>query len=190
MATRVADLVAVPDRVMLDTNVLLAATDEGRAEHRDALKVVNDWAAGAVELCTSGQVLREYLAVATRSQKHNGLGLSLPDALGNVRAIRARTTLLAEDSKVADRLVGLLADVDCRGKQVHDANLVATMLVHGIGTVVTMNLEDFARFERHVTLIRLLGPETDTDSMSRGGDPRAFPCARYPICNHRLQVGD
>jgi hypothetical protein len=29
------------------------------------------------------------------------------------------------------------------------------MLVHGIGTVVTMNLEDFARFERHVSLIRL-----------------------------------
>ena len=64
-----------------------------------------------------------------------------------MRAIRERTTLLAEDAKVADRLLGLLADVDCRGKQVHDANLVATMLVHGIGTVVTMNLEDFARFE-------------------------------------------
>ena len=72
-----------------------------------------------------------------------------------MRAIRERTTLLAEDAKVADRLLGLLADVDCRGKQVHDANLVATMLVHGIGTVVTMNLEDFARFERHVSLIRL-----------------------------------
>jgi predicted nucleic acid-binding protein len=155
MATRVADLAAVPDRVMLDTNVLLAATDEGRSEHRDALKVLNGWAAAHTDLCTSGQVLREYLAVATRPRQQNGLGLSLPDALGNVRAIRGRTTLLAEDSKVADRLLGLLADVECRGKQVHDANLVATMLVHGIGTVVTMNLEDFVRFEGHVSLIRL-----------------------------------
>ena len=155
MATRVADLAALPDRVMLDTNVLIAATDEGRSEHRDALTVLNDWAAGPTDLCTSGQVLREYLAVATRSPEHNGLGLNRPDALENVRAFRGRTTLLAEDSKVADRLLGLLADVDCRGKQVHDANLVATMLVHGIGTVVTMNLEDFARFERHVSLIRL-----------------------------------
>jgi predicted nucleic acid-binding protein len=155
MAIRVADLVAVPERVMLDTDVFLAATDEARAEHGDALRVVNDWAAGRTDLCTSGQVLREYLSVATRSPEQNGLGLSLTDALGNVRAIRARTTLLAEDSKVADRLLGLLADVECRGKQVHDANLIATMLVHGIGTVVTMNLEDFARFERHVSLIRL-----------------------------------
>ena len=155
MATRVADLATVPDRVMLDTNVLLAATDEGRAEHRDALRVVNDWAAGHTDLCTSGQILREYLAVATRPAEKNGLGLDLPDALGNVRAIRGRTTLLAENSKVADRLLGLLADVDCRGRQVHDANVVATMLVHGIGTVVTMNLAGFARFQGHVSLIQL-----------------------------------
>jgi predicted nucleic acid-binding protein len=155
MATKVADLAAIPDRVMLDTNVLLAATDEGRAEHHDALTVVNDWAARRTDLCTSGQILREYLAVATRPDDKNGLGLSLPDALKNVRAIRQRTTLLAEDAKVADRLTGLLADVECRGKQVHDANLIATMLAYGIGSVVTMNVQDFARFAGHVTLIRL-----------------------------------
>ncbi len=155
MATRVADLVTAPDRVMLDTNVLIAATDEGRTEHRDALTVVNDWAAGHTELCTSGQILREYLTVATRPADKNGLGLNLRDALGNVSAIRERTTLLTEDTKVADRLLGLLADVECRGKQVHDANVVATMLVHGVRAVVTLNLEDFARFEGHVSLIRL-----------------------------------
>jgi len=155
MATKVADLATIPDRVMLDTNVLLAATDEGRAEHRDALTVVNDWAAGRTDLFTSGQILREYLAVATRPADKNGLGLTLPDALGNVRAIRERTTLLAEDAKVTDRLAGLLADVECRGNQVHDANLIATMLVYGIGWVVTMNVRDFARFAGHVTLIRL-----------------------------------
>jgi predicted nucleic acid-binding protein len=155
MATRVADLVTAPDRVMLDTSVLIAATDEGRAEHRDALTVVNDWATRQTELCTSGQILREYLTVATRPAERNGLGLNLPDALGNVRAIRERTTLLAEDTTVTGRLLSLLADVECRGKQVHDANVVATMLVHGVRAVVTMNTGDFNRFEGHVSLIRL-----------------------------------
>jgi predicted nucleic acid-binding protein len=140
---------------MLDTNVLLAATDEGRAEHGGALTVLNEWAGRRTELCTSGQVLREYLAVATRPAERNGLGLKVPDAVENVRAIRERTTLLPEDSAVADRLLSLLADIECGGKQVHDANLVATMLVHGVGTVVTMNLDDFARFQQHVSLIRL-----------------------------------
>jgi predicted nucleic acid-binding protein len=41
------------------------------------------------------------------------------------------------------------------GKQVHDANVIATMLAHGVGTVVTMNVTDFARFERYVSLAEL-----------------------------------
>jgi predicted nucleic acid-binding protein len=155
MATRVADLVMPPDRVMVDTNVLLAATDESRTEHHDALTILNDWPAAATTLCTSGQILREYLAVAARPADGNGLGLKLPDALGNVHAIRERTTLLAEDAKVAERLLGLLADVEAGGKQVHDANVVATMLVHGIGVIVTMNLDDFACFGQYVDLLRL-----------------------------------
>ncbi|MGH3265068.1 MAG: type II toxin-antitoxin system VapC family toxin [Trebonia sp.] len=155
MPTKAADLDVRPDRIMLDTNVLLAATDEGRAEHHDALTIFNEWAAGQVTLCTSGQILREYLAVATRPAERNGLGLKPAVALSNVRAIRDRTAFLAEDARVTDRLHGLLADVECGGKQVHDANVVATMLTHGVGMVVTMNVGDFARFERYVILVRL-----------------------------------
>jgi predicted nucleic acid-binding protein len=157
MATRAADLAAPPARAMLDTNVLLAATDEGRAQHDQALGIVNDWPGRGTTLYTSGQIMREYLAVATRPAEQNGLGLTLADALANVRAFRARTSLLAEDGKVADRLLALLDDVACGGRQIHDANLVATMLVHGIDTIVTINLADFTRFERRV---RLVGLET------------------------------
>jgi predicted nucleic acid-binding protein len=155
MATTVADLAVPPDRVMLDTNVLLAATDEGRPEHRDALTVLNVWPAGGATLCVSGQILREYLAVATRPAAVNGLGLSQPDALANVHAICARTSLLAEGTKVTERLLGLLADVGCGGRQVHDANVIATMLVHGVATVATMNVGDFARFGGYVDVVRL-----------------------------------
>jgi predicted nucleic acid-binding protein len=140
---------------MLDTNVLLAATDEGRAEHRDALTILNEWTADGTTLCTSGQILREYLAVATRPAKQNGLGMKLADAVSNVRAFRERTAFLGEDARVADRLQGLLADVECGGKQVHDANVIATVLAHGVGTVITMNVADFARFERYVSLVEL-----------------------------------
>ena len=119
---RVADLDVRPDRVMLDTNVLLAATDEGRAEHRYALTIMNEWAAGDTTLCISGQILREYLVVATRPAEQNGLGLKPADAMSNVRSFRERTAFVAEDARVADRLQGLLADVECSGKQVHDAN--------------------------------------------------------------------
>ncbi len=150
-----ADPATAPDRVMLDTNVLLAATDEARAEHDQALKIVNDWPGLGTTLYTSGQIMREYLAVATRPAEKNGLGLELADALANVRALRGRTSLLEEDGRVADRLLALLDDIACGGKQIHDANVVATMLVHGIETVVTINLDDFTRFGEHVRLVGL-----------------------------------
>jgi antitoxin (DNA-binding transcriptional repressor) of toxin-antitoxin stability system len=91
----------------------------------------------------------------TKPEDKNGLGLKPAEAVGNVRAIRDRTTVLEEDSRVADRLMRLLDDVECGGKQVHDANMIATMLVHGVGTVVTMNTDDFARFTSYVSLMRL-----------------------------------
>ncbi len=138
------------DRAVLDTNVLLAATDEARREHEHAIAAINVWPASGLVLYTSGQILREYLAVATRPVGRNGLGMPRPDAIANVRALRARLNLLVEDAKVSDRLLGLLEAIECAGKQVHDANLVATMLVHGIDTLVTMNVDDFTRFADHV----------------------------------------
>lgn len=50
------------DRCVLDTNVLLAASDEGRADHEHAVASLNVWPAAGVTLYTSGQILREYLA--------------------------------------------------------------------------------------------------------------------------------
>lgn len=145
----------LPSRVMLDTNVLLSATDQGRAEHRQAMLILNGWAARGTTLYASGQIVREYFAVATRPVDRNGLGLKQADALANVRALRTRASLLPEDASVAYRLLDLLDEIHCSGKQVHDANVVSTMLVHGIDRLITMNVEDFSRFEDLITLIPL-----------------------------------
>lgn len=142
---------------MLDTNILLTATDKGRAEHEQALDVINGWPAQGTTLYTSGQIIREYLSVATRPATQNGLGLPVSDALDNARAFRSRMLWLAEDAKVANRLAELLEETNSSGKQVHDANVVATMLVHGVDTVVTMNTVDFARFGPHVHVSGLSG---------------------------------
>ena len=39
------------------------------------------------------------------------------------------------------------------GKQVHDANIVATMLARGVTRLLTFNAADFRRFEPLVELI-------------------------------------
>jgi predicted nucleic acid-binding protein len=146
---------ARPSRAMLDTNVLLSATDLARAERIPAMVIFNDWPGQGTTLYANGQVMREYLAVATRPADKNGLGLKQADAVANVRAFRTRTSLLDEDGNVADRLLGLLDEISCGGKQVHDANVVATMLVHGIDTLITINVSDFTRYDHHITVVAL-----------------------------------
>jgi predicted nucleic acid-binding protein len=45
-----------------------------------------------------------------------------------------------------DRLVALLGAHLGAGRQVHDTNIVATMLEHGIYRLLTFNAADFRRF--------------------------------------------
>lgn len=143
------------DRVVLDTNILLAATDYTRAEHVLAVEALDVWLASGLVLYTSGQLLREYLAVATRPTERDGLGMGQSDAVADVSALRSRLRFLTEDARAADRLTLLLGAVTRTGAQVHDANIVAAMLVHGIDTVVTSNVDDFRRFDAHVEVTPL-----------------------------------
>ncbi len=53
------------DRALLDADVLLAATDEAREDHERAVAVLDVWLASGLVRCTSGQVLRDHLVVAT-----------------------------------------------------------------------------------------------------------------------------
>lgn len=45
------------------------------------------------------------------------------------------------------------------GKQVHDTNIVATMLAHDIPCLLTHNVKDFTRFEELITIEGLVKNE-------------------------------
>ena len=100
-----------------------------------------------LRLAVSGQILREYLVVATRPVDVNGLGLDVRDATANVSEFLRRLDLYDETEAVSERLCRLARIHDLRGKRIHDANIVATMMAHGIRALVTQNLEDFAPFD-------------------------------------------
>jgi predicted nucleic acid-binding protein len=132
--------------VFLDTNVLLTATTPGRPLHEAALEVFNAWPDRGARLSASGQVLREYLVVATRPTEVNGLGLSPEDAHFNASSLRERLQVLAEGEATLRRLERIVRDCGCRGKQIHDAHIVATALEHGVARLVTENKGDFLRY--------------------------------------------
>ena len=135
------------DFLFVDTNVLLTATDASRLLHSQATQLLDGSINPGLRLAASGQVVREYLVVATRPLEVNGLGLSVPDAAGNVNEFLRRLELYDETEDVSMRLRQLAITHGLRGKRLHDANIVATMAAHGISTLLTQNGADFAPFE-------------------------------------------
>ena len=56
------------------------------------------------------------------------------------------------------RLLELLLEVPTRGRRIHDANIVATMLVDGVRRLLTNNPDDFVRFAAFIDVIPLVPP--------------------------------
>ena len=137
----------VGDTLFVDTNVLLIATDESRSLHQEAMQLLAGSVTQYLSLATSGQVLREYLVVATRPVDVNGLGLSTEVAVANVNEFLDGFNMCDETVEVSSRLRQLALTHNLSGKRLHDANIVATMEVHGIRALVTENAGDFAPFE-------------------------------------------
>jgi predicted nucleic acid-binding protein len=83
----------------------------------------------------------------TRPIAANGLSFSPAYALDEVNKIEAALTLLPDSPAGYDEWKRLVVTHAVTGAKVHDARLVATMNVHGIGRILTFNTRDFARFE-------------------------------------------
>lgn len=145
MATTSAEVVFV------DTNVLLDATDRARPRHAAARRLIER----PSRLVFSAQIVREYLAAATRPPDVDGLGLDVEHALENVAEFRRVIRLLPEEKPLLTALLSLMRRVPVRGKTVHDALVVATMRVHRVSDLVTANPDDFARFAGEIRVREL-----------------------------------
>ena len=128
----------------VDTNVLVYATATS-APFRDRARAALVRLAADEQLSVSRQILREYVAVMTRPQTW-GRALSLAEAMTDAAVFERRFTVLEDGQLVWDQLMDLSRRYSFGGRQVHDANVVATMLAHGERRLLTFNEADFRRF--------------------------------------------
>jgi predicted nucleic acid-binding protein len=138
--------------VMVDTNVLLSATNTARLDHLASRRVFSRALDEGIHLCTCGQILREYLVVATRPVPVNGLGLDLDASLRNLSWFRRRLVFFPETEEVHQILISLAGSRGLRGKHLHDGNIAALMSCSGISHLVTNNPEDFTAFPEMMVL--------------------------------------
>ena len=132
---------------LLDTNILLRMSKSDDAHHeaiRDALRILVERDA---RICFTSQILGEFWNASTRPRDQNGFGLSIAEADRIARVIERNFELLPDSRAVHDRWRQLLLTHGVKGVQVHDARLAATMYVHGVTQLLTVNVRDFQRFE-------------------------------------------
>ena len=68
--------------------------------------------------------------------------------------------ILEDGPQVMGMLEELCRDVPVGGKQIHDANIVATMLAYGESRLLTFNRSDFRRFGDRLELVRADHPDS------------------------------
>ena len=138
--------------MFVDTNVLVKARILEAPDHDIARATLERAFAEPEPLRISRQILREYLAVVTRPQAWP-VAITREDALDDIDRLATTYEVLEDGPVVTDRLVSLCREVPVGGKQIHDANIVATMLAHRERRLLTFNAADFRRYGNRIELV-------------------------------------
>jgi len=134
-------------RALVDTNILLRWTDRTSPEHAVCARVI-DHLRQSTAICVCAQVLIEFYSVATRPREVNGLGLDATTAQQALADIVEALPCLPEAPDMAQRWREVITVHGVLGKQVHDARLVALMQAHNISNILTLNVNDFTRYQQ------------------------------------------
>lgn len=140
--------------LFLGTNVLIHANVAGSSLHLAAQKVITDYDQAGIDLWISRQVLREYLAALTRPQVYSK-PIRIATLADDIVRFQRNFQVAEDSSSVTEGLVVLMKRFRIGGKQVHDANIVATMQHYGITQLLTHNITHFDRFSKIISIVPL-----------------------------------
>ena len=133
------------ERCLIDTNVLVYATVAGSPWYDEARRWLADLQRGGISLYITTQIYREYLVVLTRGEVFEQM-FTPDEALDILRTLRTSVTVLGETSQSLEILQDLVQRYQVKGKQVHDANIVAVMVHQNVDRLATYNQDDFKRY--------------------------------------------
>lgn len=131
---------------LVDTNVLLRSAQPSHHMHVDAARSVGVLLSRGEILHIIPQNLIEYWAVATRPVDANGLGLSVAETAAEVSKLKGIFHLLPDTPAIFPEWEVLVSRHAVKGKEAHDARLVAAMIAHRVPNLLTFNTADFKRY--------------------------------------------
>lgn len=133
-------------RCVVDTNRFVHSTVLGDIRHGESRDWLTTLQRRGTILCVTTQILREFLVVLTGGRFFERR-FTVRDALAELEVLLPSLEVLDEPLGAAAILRDLVRRYDIQGHQIHDANIIAVMLYHGVSRLATYNRKHFDSFE-------------------------------------------
>ncbi|MFN0277375.1 MAG: type II toxin-antitoxin system VapC family toxin [Pyrinomonadaceae bacterium] len=130
-----------------DSNILTALSQKKSSQYIYVEQAIAEFRQKKENIVIFPQNLVEFWAVATRPLEANGLNLSIEKTVSEMRRFRRNFTFVNELPDLFFEWEILVQKYQVKGKNVHDARIVAAMMQHGITHLLTFNVKDFNRFD-------------------------------------------
>lgn len=132
-------------RIFFDTNVLVYLSNEDSLFHETVseqfLKAVKLY-----EIWISRQVLREFAVVVSRKEFYKK-NLKPKEITDDITKWESLFKVIDETQDITENLKNLILKYNLKGKRIHDANIVASMMKFSIPLLFTLNIKDFKVFD-------------------------------------------
>src|SRR5256884_2399024 len=132
---------------LADTNILLRfllLNDPAYPAIRQAVRTLK---ARGEQIVATPQNMAEFWNVCTRPiTVRGGLGLSVAATEMRLRLLERHFPVLPDSPAIYEKWKTLVLAHNVRGVNVHDARLVAAMMIHGVTHMLTSNVKDFRRY--------------------------------------------
>ncbi|HUO09607.1 MAG TPA: type II toxin-antitoxin system VapC family toxin [Phycisphaerae bacterium] len=143
--------------ILVDTSIWGRLADSDDPLYGQAKSAFQKVLRNSMGPAIAAQSLYEFWVVATRPTANNGLAWTPERATVWITKLQRSCFFIPEDPRTFQIWQNLVTTYNTSGKAAHDARLVAVMQLHGINSILTFNVKDFARYD--VTII----------------DPKIFP---------------
>lgn len=140
---------------MADSNGLLRTLQPHHPHYERAAGTTERLLSAGEAIYIVPQIVRELWNACTRPIENNGLGFTAAQAEREISKVEVLFPLLPDTPDVHTEWRHLVVRYGVLGVRVHDANLVAAMVVHGISHLLTFNAAHFQRYSSHITVVAL-----------------------------------
>ncbi|MFN9675040.1 MAG: type II toxin-antitoxin system VapC family toxin [Microcystis sp.] len=137
---------------LIDTNIILRLAQPEHPMCSEALNALSVLRQREENSYLTAQNLIEFWRTCTRPIEKNGLGMTVAESDEELRRLETIFLVLPDTPEVYGQWRRLVVTYQVMGVNVHDARLVAVMLVYGVKNILTFNTRDFSRYSEIVAV--------------------------------------